>query len=70
MKLFLESQERDLWEIVENGPHFPKVTNEGVETVKPKALWTNDEKARVVFNFVEKHYLTCALRRSEFDKIA
>lgn len=69
MKLFFESREGDLWEIVENGPYTLELTNEqGVQTDKLKVSWTNEEKARVVYNFRAKHYLTCALSRSEFEK--
>lgn len=48
-KLFLESQEGDLWHIVVDGPYIPTTTNdEGASTSKPKESWTLDEKTRVV----------------------
>ena len=71
MRLFLESQDTEFWNIVENGPFTPMVTNnDGTEAVKEKELWTTDEKHKVLLNSKSIFFLTCALSRSEYDKIA
>ena len=71
MRLFLESQDTDIWEIIEDGPFTPMSTNaDGTEVVKPKSAWTIDEKHKVLLNSKSKFFLTCALGRSEYDKVA
>jgi len=70
MKLFLESQDVDLWDMIETGPYKPTKRNQaGVEIDKPKAKWTQEEKATVLLNSKIKFFLTCALRKYEYDKI-
>ncbi|RDX85883.1 La protein 1, partial [Mucuna pruriens] len=58
-RLLLESTHVDLWDIVENGPYTPI----------PKEQWTYDQKSLVQLNIKAKFFLTCALSRSEYDKI-
>lgn len=70
MKFFLESQDVDLWDIIEICPYKPTKRNQ-VEVVidKPKAEWTQDEKARVILNSRAKFFLECALSISKYDGI-
>ena len=71
MRLFLESQDTDIWEIVENGPYIPMTTfDDGTVTPKQKENWTTEDKRKVLLNSKSMYYLTCALGRSEYDKIA
>ena len=71
MRLFLESQDTDIWEIVENGPYVPTaVFDDGTEAPKQKENWTTEDKRKVLLNLKSMYYLTCALGRSEYDKIA
>ena len=71
MKLFLESQDTDIWDIVENGPFTPTIAGPvpNSRIPKPKADWTTEEKHKVLQNSKAKYYLTCALGRAEYDKI-
>ena len=70
MKFFLESQDVDLWDIIEICPYKPTKRNQ-VEVVidKPKAEWTQDEKTKLLLNSRAKFFLKCALSISKFDKI-
>ena len=44
LKLFLESQDEDLWDIIQIGPFIPKKRNQaGGEIDKPKEEWTIEE---------------------------
>lgn len=71
MRLFLESQDIDLWEIVEESPCSPTITNaKGASVSKPEEIGTVDEKTRVLLNSKGKFYLSCALTIEEYDKIA
>ena len=70
MNLFLESQDVDLWDIIQIGPYKPKKINQvGVEIDKPKEEWIYDEKARVLLNSKAKFFLTCTLSKLEYDRI-
>jgi len=70
MKLFLESQDVDLWDIIEIGPYKPTKRNQaGVEIDKPKEEWTSNEKARVLLNSRAKFFLSCASSKPEYDRI-
>ena len=50
MKLFLESQDTDIWDIVENGPFTPTIPGPvpNSRIPKPKADWTTEEKHKVL----------------------
>ena len=64
MKLFLESQDVDLLDIIQVGPYKPKKRDQAeVEIEKPKEEWTPDERAKVFLNSKAKFFLTCSLSR-------
>jgi len=70
MKFFIESQNVDMWEIVQEGPYIPTKRNlEGIMQDKPKAKWSLDEKQIYFLNTRAKYFLLCALNKSEFDKV-
>jgi len=47
MKLFLISQDTDMWVVITNGDFVPK-TKEGA--IKEKRAWSSDDKAKVLLN--------------------
>ena len=66
MRLFIESTHIDMWDIIENGQYVP--TDDTGEKI-PKERWSNDQKAKVQLNSKAKFFLSCALSRSEYDKV-
>ena len=71
-----------MWEVIENGDCIPTTeqpeSQEGanpdqpppvvVRTI-PRNQWTNQHKAKVQMNAKAKYLLTCALSKSEYNKI-
>ena len=71
-----------MWEIIENGDYIP-TTEQPVPLVVadpdqpllvvvrtiPRNQWIDQHKARVQMNAKAKYLLTCALSKSEYDKI-
>ena len=82
MRLFIESTSLDMWEIIENGDYVP-TTKQYVPHVAadldqpppvvlrliPRHQWIDQHKAKIQMNAKAKYYLTCALSKSEYDKI-
>jgi len=54
MKLFLISQDNDMWAVITDGDFVP-TTNERV--VKEKSAWSTDEIAQVLLNSKAKLFL-------------
>ena len=56
MKLFIESNNIDVWDVVTDGDYVPMQNNVPI----PKADWTLEQKARVQMNAKAKLYLICS----------
>ena len=65
-KLFLRSQDNDMWTFITGGDFVP-ITKEGA--VKDKSGWSTDEKAQVLLNFKARLFLSCALTMEESEKV-
>ena len=83
MRLFIESTNIDRYEIIENGDYIPTIEQPVpyvvanpdqappvVVKVITRNQWTDQHKARVHMNAKAKYLLTCALSKSEYDKIS
>ncbi|KAJ8749454.1 hypothetical protein K2173_025649 [Erythroxylum novogranatense] len=66
MQLFIKSTHVDLWDVIENEPYTP-VDEDG--NLIPRTRWTINQKARIQLNSKAKFFLTCALSKSEYDKV-
>ena len=82
MRLFIESTSLDMWEIIEKGDNIPTIEQPMPHVVAdpdqdplvvvreiPRSQWTDQYKAKVWMNAKAKYLLTCALTKSEYDKI-
>ena len=82
MRLFIESTNIDIWEIIENGDYVPTIEQLVPHVVvdpyqSPPVMvrvilnnqWTNQHNAKVQMNAKAKYLLTYALSKSEYDKI-
>ena len=71
-----------MWEIIENGDYIPTIKQPAPQVVTdpdqpplvvvrevPRNQWTNHHKAKRQMNTKAKYLLTCALSKSEYDKI-
>ena len=66
MIAFFDAQNMDIWDLVQNGYQTP--TNaEGQDLPRPQ--WTEGQRTRHQLNSKAKHYLMCAITRSEHDKV-
>ena len=66
MITFFDAQNIDLWDVVETGYTAP--VNDAGQPV-PRAQWTADQRTRFQLNSKARHYLMCAITKSEYDKV-
>ena len=82
MRLFIKSTSLDMWEMIETGDYVPmteQLAPQGVANQKqpplvvvrtiPRNEWTDQHKTKVQMNAKAKYLLTCALSKSEYNKI-
>lgn len=50
MKAHLESQGKDVWKAVLEGPFIPTTVVNGVGTPNPEASWNEDDEKRVLYD--------------------
>ena len=82
MRLFIEFTSIDMWEIIEDGDYVLTIEQPApqqaadpeqpplvvIRTI-PRNQWTDKYKVKVQMNTKAKYLLTCALSKSEYDKI-
>ncbi|RHN67957.1 hypothetical protein MtrunA17_Chr3g0108461 [Medicago truncatula] len=71
MKLFLRSQDVDMWKIITNGEHIPMTTDATtkVDTLTPEASWSKEDKEKVLLNSKARLFLSCALSMEESERL-
>ncbi|XP_058774735.1 uncharacterized protein LOC131649005 [Vicia villosa] len=71
MRLFLLSQDINMWSIIETGNFTPMTapTDAAPAAPKPQASWTPKEKSHVLLNSKAQFILSCTLSREEYDRI-
>ncbi|KAG5223123.1 UBN2 domain-containing protein [Salix suchowensis] len=70
MKIYLQSIDFDLWLSIENGPHRPTKTENGIEIPKSMIEYTDLDKRLLSMDAKAMNTLYCALNRSEFNRIS
>ena len=65
MEMFIKSTQYSLWGIITKGDYVPK--NAGGQIIEDE--WTTTQLQKVQDNSKAKYLLTCALCRSEYDKV-
>jgi len=58
MKIFFESIDRGIWDVIANGPFIPKVEKDDVFIEKPWSQWTESESKRAQYNCIAKNIIT------------
>ncbi|GAV74029.1 DUF4219 domain-containing protein/UBN2 domain-containing protein [Cephalotus follicularis] len=70
MTIFLQSLDYQLWNIIVNGPRVPTRVVEGVESIKPKNEYNDNDFRMIQLNSKAKHVLFCAVGQNEFNRIS
>ncbi|KAL4303104.1 hypothetical protein GQ457_10G004940 [Hibiscus cannabinus] len=70
MRLFIKSNDYQVWDVVEDGPFVP-MKREGDRMIpKIKVEMTNEDRRRMQINDKAMHMMFCALRLDEYAKIS
>jgi len=70
MKIFMESIDSCIWEVVVHGPYVPMQVVKDEEVVKPKSEWSESEKKKAQYDHVAKNIITSSLTMDEFFGIS
>jgi len=70
MKIFMESIDMGIWDLVANGPLVPMQVDKE-ETVKnPWSEWSETERKKVQYDSLAKNIITSALNMDEFFRVS
>ncbi|XP_068486408.1 uncharacterized protein [Phaseolus vulgaris] len=70
MKIFMESIDSCIWEVVVHGPFMPIQVVKDETVVKPRSEWNESEKKKAQYDLVAKNIITSALTMDEFFRIS
>lgn len=70
MRIYLQSVDYDLWDIVENGPYMPIKIVEKESMPKPRNEWDEHDKRLMSMNAKAINAFYCALDKNEFNRIS
>jgi len=69
MRIFMESIDALIWEVVVHGPYVPMQVVKDEEVVKPRSKWNETERRKAQYDLVAKNFITSALTMDEFFRI-
>jgi len=70
MKIFMESIDSCIWEVVVHGPYVPMQVVKDEEVAKPISEWREIEKKKAQYDLVAKNIITSSLTMDEFFRIS
>jgi len=70
MKIFVESLDRGIWDVIENDLFIPKFEKDDVFIEKPWSQWTDDENKRAKFDCIAQNIITSTLNSKEFFRVS
>ena len=70
MKIFMESIDSFIWEVVVHGPYVPMRVVKDEEVAKPRSEWSESEKKKAQYDLVAKNIITLTLTMDEFFRIS
>ncbi|GAV73368.1 hypothetical protein CFOL_v3_16854 [Cephalotus follicularis] len=71
MTIFIQTLDFNLWDIIIDGPELPHtISKEGVKTLKPRSLYTDDDTKKVQLNAKSKQVIIRALNSNEFNQVS
>ena len=69
MRVFLQSENVDIWDVVDESPFVPTKLVDGRMVKKPKEKWNDNDKRRISYNHKTMHILYCFFSKSQFNKV-
>jgi len=70
MKIFVESNDKGIWDAIKNASFIPMIENEKVIYEKPWSQLTEQESKKAQYDCIAKNIITCALSSDEFFKVS
>ncbi|GAV69358.1 DUF4219 domain-containing protein/UBN2 domain-containing protein [Cephalotus follicularis] len=71
MMIFIQAIDFNLWDIIIDGPELTHtISKDGVKTLKPRSLYTDDDRKMVRLNAKAKHVMICAINSNEFNTVS
>ena len=70
MKIFIQAQDYEMWNVIEDGPYVPTKIIEGTRVPKVREEWDVNETRLVQLNSKAMNCLYCALDSNEFNRIS
>jgi len=70
MKFFVESIDKAIWDVIENGPFVPMLESDDVIFEKPWSQWTESESKKAKYDCIAKNIITSALNSNEFFMVS
>ncbi|GAV85288.1 UBN2 domain-containing protein [Cephalotus follicularis] len=69
MTIFIQALDFNLWDIIIDGPELPQtISKEGVKSLKPRSLYTDEDRKKVQLNAKAKHVKIYALNSNKFNR--
>ena len=70
MKIFVESIDQGIWDVIENCPFIPRIEKAKSFTRKPWSQWTDEESEKAKFDCIAKNIITSTVNFNEFFRIS
>ena len=70
MKIFMESIDIGIWDVVVNGPFIPMHVVKKENVKKAWSEWSGSEKNKAQYDFVAKNIITSALNMDKFYRVS
>jgi len=70
MRIFIESIDRGIWNVIVNGPYVPMHVVDGVSTVKSFDKLSDIKNKRVQYDCIAKNIITSVLNLDEFFRVS
>jgi len=70
MKIFIESIDRGIWNVIVNGPYILMTVLNGVPVEKSFDEWTNAKNKKMQYDCAAKNIINFALNLDEFFRVS
>ncbi|KAK5771656.1 hypothetical protein PVK06_047889 [Gossypium arboreum] len=70
MKLFIQTNNYEVWRIITNGSLIPMKRVEGVIIPKEEGEWDNNDSIKIQLNAKAMYTLFCTLGANEYNRIS
>ncbi|XP_068476823.1 uncharacterized protein [Phaseolus vulgaris] len=70
MKFFVQSTDKGIWDVIENGHFIRNTKKNDVCGEKPWSEWTESDSKKAKFDWIAKNIITSALSSDEFFRVS